>query len=157
MISVLFVCHANFCRSPLAEALLLKKVDKLGLADKVFIRSAGVSDVHLNEPPHERVQSMIKRLGVEYDEVSTLITTDDFYNYDYILTMDKSNLKTVRAMRPQENQALIAMFLDYAPHVGMRELEDPCQTGRFRQIQRILDEATSAFLDMLMAEHDLYS
>ena len=156
MISVLFVCHANICRSPLAEALLQKKVKQINLETEIFIHSAAVADIHVGEPPHERIQSMIKRLGVDYDEVATLITTDDFYNYDYILTMDKSNLKIVREMCPSENQARIAMFLDYAPHLGVREVEDPCQTGRFRQTQRILDEATSVFLDMLIAEHSLY-
>ena len=92
MISFLFVCLGNICRSPTAEAVFRLKAEEAGLHVKVS--SAGTGSWHEGEPPDSRSIKAGMRRGYDFQgQVSRKITKKDFLEYDYILAMDKNNLQ----------------------------------------------------------------
>lgn len=155
MIKVLFVCHANICRSPMAEGVFNLRVKEAGLSDKITADSAGVSSIHAGEPPHPGTLEILSSLDIDYDDVSRTFTKKDFHDYHYILAMDRSNLRTIRTLTPPNNKARIAMFLDYASNTSQRDLEDPCFTDRFQHVYQLVDDATNGLLIAIRMENNL--
>jgi len=116
-VSVLFVCLGNICRSPLAEAAFRAEAERLGL--EAEIDSAGTGDWHAGEPPDLRAQAAARRAGVDISHLrARQVTPDDFRRFDYVLALDRHNLATLRAMRPQGARAELSLLLD---HVHGRE------------------------------------
>ena len=134
---ILFVCLGNICRSPSAEAVFR---ERLGHLDMHF-DSAGTSDWHIGESPDPR--AIREGQGRGYD-LSPLkgrqITEEDFYLFDYILTMDLSNLKTVTQARPADARAEVALLgrfiSDPAP-----EVPDPYYNNSFGRVFDLLESA----------------
>ncbi len=96
--SVLFVCLGNICRSPLAEGIFVHLVDQAGLRDRFEIDSAGTGAWHVGERPDARAEIVASRHGVRLESVARQVTDDDFRRFDYIIAMDKENLRRLQRM-----------------------------------------------------------
>ncbi|MCI0709908.1 MAG: low molecular weight phosphotyrosine protein phosphatase [Chloroflexi bacterium] len=155
MIKVLFVCHANFCRSPMAEGIFNMKIEQAGLSDMIWADSAGISSIFAGSPPHKGTLEILASLGINYEGVSRPFTRKDFQDFDYILAMDTSNLRAIRSLAPADNKARIAMLMDYASGATQRDLEDPCFTERFHHVYRLIDDATDGLLLTIRMENEL--
>ncbi len=126
MISVLFVCMGNICRSPMAEGTFRRAVEKAELIDSFTIDSAGTTGYHIGEAPDPRAQAISKEYGVDISkQKSRQVTRDDFDDFDYILAMDNDNLSNMLRICPQELQNKISLFLSHAPHLPIDEMPDP--------------------------------
>ena len=100
-----------------------------GLADRVEVDSAGTYGYHAGEPPDPRSQSAARRRGYSLAaQRSRQVDDADFYEFDYILAMDGSNLRDLEAMRPPNATARVEPFLDGSD--GDREVPDPYSGGR---------------------------
>ena len=124
--SVLFVCLGNICRSPTAEGVFRHQlgIEAPGLA--IEVDSAGTADYHIGEPPDLRSQRAAARRGIDIGGLrARQVVPADFARFDLILAMDRSNLRELEAMRPQNSHARLQLFLEYAPDLRRLEVPDP--------------------------------
>ena len=140
MKKILFVCHGNICRSPMAEFVMKDLVKKAGLADRFVIASAATSREELGNPVYPPARRELGRHGLACDgKFARQITADDLEEYDYIYYMDSRNRRNLGLMFPKHDRFL--PFLD-------RDVADPWYSGDFTQTwadicegcQRILEE-----------------
>jgi len=117
VVSVLFVCLGNICRSPLAEAALRAEAERVGLS--VEVESAGTGDWHVGHPPDPRAVAVAERNGIDISaKKARLVTPDDFRRFTHIIALDLQNMKNLEAMRPANATARLSLLLD---HVSGRE------------------------------------
>ncbi len=155
MVNVLFVCLGNICRSPMAEAVFRQKVKEAGLADKIKIDSAGTASYHVGEPAHSGTLRTLQKHGIPHNGLSRQLNRNDFYEYDYILAMDRSNLRGIRAQMPDDSEATIAMFLDYADGVRTRDVPDPYYNGRFDDVYNLVTKGSEGLLAVIRENHGI--
>lgn len=123
--SILFVCHANICRSPTAEAVFRSKAHAAGLALK--IDSAGTNQRKSGIPPDKRSVEVATARGYDFGGISSRrVTEEDFVNFDYIIPMDMKNVDNLKKVAPEEHQHKIQLFMQYADeHIRSRAIEVP--------------------------------
>jgi len=141
---ILVVCLGNICRSPTAEAALCEALGDAGLAGTVQVASAGTGDWHLGEPPDPRMTAAASSMGLRLDGTSCLITQRDFATADLILVMDRSNLRDVSALAPDDAaRAKIRLFREFDPDADSDEVPDPYYGGdeAFRTVVEIVRRA----------------
>lgn len=153
MIQVLFVCLGNICRSPMAEAVFLHKVQQAGLAGQIKADSAGTGDWHVGKPPHPGTTRLLAQNGVEYAHAARQISTADLNAFDYIVTMDEANRQGVYVLG--QGKARVVALLDYAPHLNIAEVPDPYYTGNFEEVYHLVDAAAEGLLTAIREEHGL--
>lgn len=152
--SVLFVCMGNICRSPTAEAVFRELVRTEGRGLSVRTDSAGTHDYHLGDPPDPRSQAAARRRGVEMGDLrARQLTAQDFDEFDYVLVMDERNLEDAREIAPDRFRARLALFLEFAPELGRREVPDPYYGGAsgFEDVLDLAESAARGLLEELRA------
>lgn len=149
MTKILFVCHGNICRSPLAEFLLKDMVAKRGIAADFFIASAATSREELGNSPHPETRKLLSRLGISCaGKKARQMTSRDFDEYDYLIGMDSWNLRNMRRfVRKPSDEEKISRLLDYTDHP--RDIADPWYSGDFDATYRDVREGLEAFLTYL--------
>ena len=140
MHKVLFVCHGNICRSPMAEFVLKDMVKKAGRSDFV-IASVAVSTEELGNPVYPPARRELASHGISCDgHRARRITQNDVDGYDYIYYMDSSNLRWLQRMFPGVTK--IQPFLS-------RNVADPWYTGDFTQTWLDITEGCTRILKEL--------
>lgn len=156
MVKVLFVCMGNICRSPTAQGVFARHVDERGLADRISIDSAGTHAYHIGSAPDSRAREAASRRGVDLSGlVGRRVSAQDFEAFDYILAMDEENLMNLHAMCPvDEHRKKVALFLDYAPQLGEREVPDPYYGGAsgFERVLDLIEAASEGLLAQIEKE-----
>ena len=149
VVKVLFVCMGNICRSPTAHGVFLDLVKKEGLDDRIHVDSAGTHAYHVNEPPDPRAREAALKRGVDLQELRARKAIEqDFYEYDHILVMDESNYSHLESIAPEGHKHKLTLFLDYAPHLGVKEVPDPYYGGRngFERVLDLIEAASEGLL-----------
>jgi protein-tyrosine phosphatase len=150
---VLFVCLGNICRSPTAEGVFRHLLEQEAPELQIEVDSAGTADYHVGAPPDPRSQRAALRRGIDLSEArARQVTLEDFTRFDLILAMDRSNLHTLEAIRPERSDARLQLFLEYAPDVGRLEMPDPYYGGA-SGFEEVLDLAAAASRGLLAALH----
>lgn len=130
MIKILFVCHGNICRSPMAEYVMQNLVKKAGLADAFEIASAATSTEEIGNDVHYGTQQKLAQVGIPCPRrQARQMTRKDYDRYDYLIGMDQYNLKNMRRICGQDDAGKIHMLLEYAGEDG--SIADPWYTGNF--------------------------
>lgn len=151
MIRVLFVCHGNICRSPMAEYIFRDKIEKLGLGDQFHIASAATSTEELGNPPHHGTQKILSGLGIScYGKRAVQIRKKNYEAYDFILAMDDYNIKNMRRIFGEDKDHKIHKFLDFSQEP--RNIADPWYTGNFDRTYEDIVEACDSFFLYLNQE-----
>ena len=141
MHKILFVCHGNICRSPMAEFVLKDMVKKAGVADQFQIASVAVSREELGNPVYPPARREMNSHGVACDgHRARQITQADVDTYDYIYYMDSSNLNYLRRLFPGETK--------FQSFLG-RNVADPWYTGDFTQTWADICEGCNRIMEEL--------
>lgn len=155
-ISVLFVCMGNICRSPTAEGVFRKRVIDEGLADQIYIDSAGTHAYHSEEPPDRRAQAAALSRGVDLATIRARRVADtDFASFDLILAMDNDNLAILVDRAGADSTSDIRLFLDFSATADESEVPDPYYGGTagFERVLDIVERATDGLLTHIRTHH----
>ncbi len=133
MISILFVCHGNICRSPMAEFVMKDMVKRQGLADQFYIASAATSTEEIGNPVHYGTRNKLAQVGISTaGKYAVRMERRDYQEYDYIVGMDRWNYKNMlRISGNKDKDKKISLLLDYTDHP--RDVADPWYTGDFEK------------------------
>ena len=146
MINVLFVCHGNICRSPMAEFVLKALVKAKGLEGQYHIESAAVSTEEIGNPIYPPAKRCLTQHGIPFDngKRARQVTWADYDRFDRIICMDASNLRWIRRIIPQDPKGKIHLMMSYAG-IG-RDVADPWYTGDFEAAFQDILEGCEAML-----------
>jgi len=151
MIKVLFICHGNICRSPMAEFIMKDIVKKRGLQDRFYIESAATSYEEIGNPVYPPAKRELAKHGISCEgKRARKLIKEDFRKFDYLIAMDANNLRNIRREFGQEFQARVPLFLEYAGE--SRDISDPWYTGDFESTYRDVEKSAEAFLKNLKNE-----
>lgn len=155
MVSVLFVCLGNICRSPMAEGVFQQMVDDAGLSEQISIDSAGTGAYHVGETAHRGTLQILRQNGIRYDGRARQIHSGDFEQFDYILAMDEGNLASIEGKLPANSQATVKLFMEYAPDLQDSEVPDPYYNGAFDRVYELVQAASAGLLAEIREQHNL--
>ena len=135
MIHVLFICHGNICRSPMAEFVFNDMARKLGLAGKIRADSAAVSTEEIGNPVHPGTRKKLRELGISCEgKTARQMTASDYGRYDLLVGMDRQNLRGTHRIAGKDPAGKVRLLLDFAPPGtgdASGEVADPWYTGDF--------------------------
>ena len=149
MIKVLFICHGNICRSPMAEFLLKDIVNKRGLADAFEIASAATSREEIGNPVHYGTRNKLAQFGISVaGKHAVQVTKRDYEHYDLLLVMDSNNIRNLRRVIGEDTQNKVHLLLDYTERKG-ESIADPWYTGDFDVTYNDIMEGLAGLLEEL--------
>jgi len=152
-VGVLFVCLGNICRSPTAHGVFESKLKSLGHDEWVYVDSCGTGDWHVGEGPDRRATAEALQRGYALEHLrARQVRTEDFGDFDYILAMDKANLRNLESMKPRNFEGRLGLFLDFFPDAGIEEVPDPYYGGDegFAQVLDLIEGASDGLIQALI-------
>ena len=153
MIKVLFICHGNICRSPMAEFVMKDMVKKRGMEDMFCIASSATSTEEIwrgvGNPVYPPAQRELAKHGISCEgKRAVQITTEDYDKYDIILCMDSNNMRNIKRIIPLDPQKKIHRLISFTSRD--RDVADPWYTGDFETTYRDVYDGCSAVLEYLL-------
>ena len=131
MTRVLFVCHGNICRSPMAEFVMKDMVHRRGLDDRFEIASAATSREEIGNPVYPPARRKLAEHGISCGgHHARQMTREDYDRYDYIIGMDMANLRNICRIAGGDLEHKVSLLLDHTARAG-QEVADPWYTGDF--------------------------
>ena len=143
---ILFVCHGNICRSPMAEFVMKYLVKEAGLEDQFEIASAATSTEEIGNPVYPPARRKLEEHSISCEgKRARVITRDDYHHYDQIVVMDSENLQSLRWLFGKDKDRKVKLLMDYTDRPG--EVADPWYTGDFEATWRDVLEGCKALLN----------
>ena len=148
MTKVLFVCHGNICRSPMAEFVMKDLVKKAGRDGEFDIASAATSSEEIGNPVYPQARRKLAEHGLACDgKRARQFTARDYSHYDLIIGMDSANIRSLRRASGGDPEGKVRLLLSYTPHP--RDVADPWYTGDFDAAWNDIYTGCQALLDSL--------
>ena len=145
MTKILFVCHGNICRSPMAEFVMKDLVKQQGWERQFEIASAATSREELGNPVYPPARRKLAEHGISCDgHHARQITRADYDYYDLLIGMDSANLQNMRRAFGGDPEGKVHLLLDYTGQA--RDVADPWYTGDFEATWRDVDAGCRALL-----------
>lgn len=149
MPNILFVCHGNICRSPMAEIIFRHMLEERGLTEEFQVDSAAVSAEELGNPIYPEARDTLRQHGLNPgNHRAWQLQRGDYDRFDFFLCMDMSNLSRLRMIFGGDPKCKCALLLAYTNRP--REMEDPWYTGRFERVYQEICEGCEGFLQKLI-------
>ncbi len=151
-IRLLFVCHGNICRSPMAEFVMKELLRQRGLAAAFEIASAATSREELGNPVYPPARRKLAEHGVSCaGHAARQMTRRDYERFDRILGMDRANVRNIQRIAGGDPESKISLLLDHAGRPG-QEVADPWYTGDFDAAWNDILAGCKGLLEELMAD-----
>ena len=149
MTRILFVCHGNICRSPMAEFVFREMAEKRGMGALFHAASAATSGEELGNPVHQGTREKLRAVGISCaDKRAVRLRSDDYRAWDLLLGMDSYNLSNMRRIFGGDPERRMYRLLDYSAHP--RDIADPWYTGDFDATYADVCEGCGALLEHLL-------
>ena len=148
MINVLFICHGNICRSPMAEFMFKDLVSKRRIADKFHIESAAVSSEEIGNPVYPPAKKRLAQAGISCEgKRARKVTKRDYETFDYLIAMEEYNLSRLNRIIDKDSENKVHLLLDFTDRKG--DIADPWYTGNFDITYNDIQEGLEGFLKHL--------
>lgn len=145
MHKLLFICHGNICRSPMAEFVMKHIVEEHGLSDQFEIASAATSTEEIGNPVYPPARRKLAEHGIRCDgKTARQMTRADYRHYDLIIAMDHNNLRNLKRLIGDDIDGKISLLMDYTDRPG--DVADPWYTGDFEATWRDVWDGCNALL-----------
>lgn len=145
MTKILFICHGNICRSPMAEFVMRDMVNKAGLSDKFEIASAATSTEEIGNSIYPPVKRLLEDNGISCNgKTARQLTKKDYNYYDLLIGMDSANYRNINRICSGDKQNKIHLLMDFtdSPH----DVADPWYTRNFDATWNDVNEGCKALL-----------
>ena len=151
MIKILFVCHGNICRSPMAEFVMKDMVQAAGLQDEIYVESAATSTEEIGNPVYPPARRKLAEHGIGCaGKTARQLKRQDYETFDLLIGMDSANLSNMRRMCGGDEENKIHAMMDYTDRPG--EVADPWYTGNFEDTWRDVNAGCRGLLEQLKRE-----
>ncbi len=146
MIKIMFVCHGNICRSPMAEFVMKDLVKESSL--DFYIASSATSREEIGNDVHYGTKRKLREVGIPFGPREAIqLTAKDYKNYDYIIGMDTMNIRNIFRIIGSDPQEKVYKLLDFC---GGGDVADPWYTGDFDVTYRDVVRGCKALLECVM-------
>ena len=148
MIKILFVCHGNICRSPMAEFVMKDLVKKAGLEGQFQIASAATSTEEIGNPVYPPARRKLAEHGISCaGKTARQLTRADYARYDLLIGMDRANIRNMNRICGGDPEGKIKLLLDFTDRPG--DVADPWYTGNFDTTWRDVLEGCQKLLERI--------
>lgn len=149
MYKILFVCHGNICRSPMAEFLFKHFIKEKGLNDLFYVESCATSYEEIGNPVHYGTRKILDKYHIDYSKKrARRITPKDYDDFDFILAMDINNIYNLKRIIGEDKNNKIHLLLEYTN--DCRDIKDPWYTGNFFETEEDIINGINGFLNFLL-------
>ena len=151
MKKILFICHGNICRSPMAEFIMKDMVKKAGLEAEIVVASAATSAEELGNPVHWGTRQKLAEVGISCKgKTARQMTKRDYQDYDLLIGMERVNMRNMLRICGGDPDGKVQRLLDYSDRP--RDIADPWYTGNFDETYDDVVEGCRALLDHLISQ-----
>ena len=146
MTNILFICHGNICRSPIAEFVMKDLVKKAGLEAQFHIESAATSTEEIGNPVYPSARRKLAEHGIDCTgKTSRQLKSGDYEKYDLLIGMDRANLRNMSRICGGDSGGKMRLLMDYTDHPG--DVADPWYTNDFETTWRDVLAGCQGLLD----------
>ena len=151
IVKILFVCHGNICRSPMAEFVMKELVRRENLEDKFLISSAATTNDEIGNDMYPNAKDELNRHSIPFEHRrARRVTLDDYSAWDYIIAMDQENLQDLHYIMKRDNENKIKLLMSFAGE--NREVSDPWYTRNFSEAYDDIYKGCEALLKKITNE-----
>ena len=149
MYKILFVCHGNICRSPMAEFVMKDIVAKAGMSEMFYIASCATSTEEIGNPVHYGTKRKLAEVGISCEgKRAVQLTKKDYDEYDMLIAMDEMNIRNIMRIIKSDPDSKVSLLMSYADE--NRSIADPWYTGNFENTYSdILKGCTALFNELI--------
>lgn len=152
MIRVMFICHGNICRSPMAEFILKDMVKKKGIENEFFIASSATSTEEIwggrGNPVYPPAKAELKKHGISCDgKTAVQLKKDDYEKYDLFICMDSMNYRNILCIFGNDKEEKVRKLMTYTSRSG--DVDDPWYSRDFATTYRDISDGCEGLLKEL--------
>ena len=152
MVKILFICHGNICRSPMAEFVMKDLVEKEGLSEQFSIASSATSREEIGNPVHHGTTNKLAQYGISTKgKYAVQLTKKDYNAYDYLIGMEQWNIQNILKIVGSDPKKKVHRLLDFSENP--RDIADPWYTGDFDHTYEDVLEGCKALLNHILKEN----
>ncbi len=150
MKKIMFVCHGNICRSPMAEFIFKSLIEKNGFSEQFLVQSCATSTEEIGNPVYPPARTELKKYGISCDgKYSVQLRKNDYDNYDLFICMDSNNVRNANRIFDKDTDKKIHKLMEYTDKKG--DVTDPWYTGDFDICYKDILAGCEGLLNMLIA------
>ena len=149
MINVVFVCHGNICRSPMAEYVFKDLIKKEHLDNRFYVTSMATSREEIGNTIYPYAREELDKHNIDgyASHRAKQFTMADYDKFDYIIVMDEMNKYNLMKIIKEDKDNKVCKLLDFTP--SPKEIEDPWYSGNFEKVYKEIDSGCRCLLEYL--------